>query len=985
MARTDRTTNAAAANVDALDNIDLDNMFADDGDALFDGLDIDLDHMDDLTDKAVNSVEATAPLSSSRARTERPLAKPQETSAGAPSSPRTDSAPTSNRRTKRKSKYPSFLNDDDDSASLPPNRLKTLSQKMPKTKGTRASNNNTKKDLYSKRPLDDDFIESDLLASQSAKEQTTTASNKLTMTKGKSNQRNISISTSLTAPGQALVTTRGGTLTPPSGVAAAGQFGGRQKRGGTGAITSFVTLPKASAIKGNKLPLISRSSTILEKKGSKPQDSVQPRLSHHDLVFEKADSHPKPKQKLKVEPFEGSTSKSEVSLSSSLSHSDSAPPTKQNRRTSQVQKEFCGLQPSDTDFYPFMSTLPAEPLMKSGEVYPTLGKMHAVFLEPFLKPSTTMGNMNNSETSKFETEPIFQLLEASFKIDMKVLSELSESDSNNKNDKLCKAILSVRRKVTETEKPKIAADLYAVGSLLQKQHDFLQQNSRNMQRWCKNNLPGSDYSTIYTSKDKLKDIYDMSPVREPTVLESFERRDIKVKIVFDAVKESSNKSSTTTLSALLPERFAPSPPSPTAAPSTMTEKSISGFITGNNSAVIKSRKRKLSTTAFTTLSKSISAMPALPKASRISYATIMPAKRRKFLSDQISQTANKLQLAYFAATNDRRTKLNQQDIAMQRFIKDDNAMSQTTTGMWDYLDKAGYFDVLPKSELQYRLNEFKTPFPTLNSRAQPSKAVGTHDERLAESSRFEDSRISVPAFESSSNLFSRMQSLLVEVDESAESDSHDDEDDEDILRQIDFVIDESSASDPVEMDWYDLSKLTVDERAFLHLRSVGFDNTSAGHNGKHFTWPADYSHLLGSSLRIQRKSASLVNCQSHTKQAVSEEFVANGMKSGSGVPKKEGTGDRIYCSHVGELDGIIENMKEDLVQTEQLTNRRLTYLESTMLTPGSVVTAEERKRRNEDDALLISNCRQVLIKSKAEMRAKTERAKANSNDLKLPW
>ena len=43
-----RTSRNGAPNVDALDNLNLDDMFADGGDDLFDGLDMDLGNLDDI-------------------------------------------------------------------------------------------------------------------------------------------------------------------------------------------------------------------------------------------------------------------------------------------------------------------------------------------------------------------------------------------------------------------------------------------------------------------------------------------------------------------------------------------------------------------------------------------------------------------------------------------------------------------------------------------------------------------------------------------------------------------------------------------------------------------------------------------------------------------------------------------------------------------------------------------------------------------------
>ncbi|KAL7557416.1 hypothetical protein ACA910_016630 [Epithemia clementina (nom. ined.)] len=111
MARTNRN-GAPNANVQALDNLDLDDMFADGGDDLFDGLDIDLGNMEDITggnsvpDTKQTTTEPSAPLSSS------------------PAAP--DEAPK-RRKTKRKTTAPSFFDDQDDLDEEPVKKKKRMS------------------------------------------------------------------------------------------------------------------------------------------------------------------------------------------------------------------------------------------------------------------------------------------------------------------------------------------------------------------------------------------------------------------------------------------------------------------------------------------------------------------------------------------------------------------------------------------------------------------------------------------------------------------------------------------------------------------------------------------------------------------------------------------------------------------------------------------------------------------------------------------
>jgi hypothetical protein len=178
MPRTSRS--GPGASVDALDNIDLDGMFADDGDALFDGLDIDLDNMDDITDGGnVQNENSTT--------TKAAMPPPQQSEAAAPELTRT------RRKTKRKTKTPSFFEDEDDDIFEPPKKRK---------KTSKAASAAARKKAAKKASEDSVSVKSD---------------KSLTKSKSKAKASVMMPPPSVRAsPGQ---------------VAAAGQFGGRQKRG----------------------------------------------------------------------------------------------------------------------------------------------------------------------------------------------------------------------------------------------------------------------------------------------------------------------------------------------------------------------------------------------------------------------------------------------------------------------------------------------------------------------------------------------------------------------------------------------------------------------------------------------------------------------------------------------------------------------------------------------------------------------------------
>ena len=283
MARTSRS-GAPSANVDALDNIDLDDMFEDGGDAFFDGLDIDLGNMDDIT--GGNNASFSGPQASQ----EPELAVPP------PEEP-----PPGRRKTKRKTKS-RFPYDEDETYGEPAKK---------KTKSTKS----TAKKRSSKK----------------ATAQTDDASKtQVSGAKGKVKGR--------------------GSVT----VAAAGQFGGRNKRGG-----SFVKkkLPTSRTADGKAKS--TAGSSAAEPASSAAADLSQILSTHPGLT----------------------------------------------------QSPFCGLLPSNTLFYPFMPTLPSEPTLKSKKTFSLIDRIHSSFLSHLTGSRGAPSNVDLVES----TDAAFKLLEEAYR------------------------------------------------------------------------------------------------------------------------------------------------------------------------------------------------------------------------------------------------------------------------------------------------------------------------------------------------------------------------------------------------------------------------------------------------------------------------------------------------------------------------------------------------------------------------------------------
>jgi hypothetical protein len=120
MARTSKGSTPAAASVQALDNLNLDDMFDEGGDDLFDGLDIDLGNMDDITGSGGRlTADSIA----------GPLPMPGEE----PASP--EGAFSQPRKTKRKSKAPLMYEDnDEDLVAEPPKKKRKGAKSVTKGK-----------------------------------------------------------------------------------------------------------------------------------------------------------------------------------------------------------------------------------------------------------------------------------------------------------------------------------------------------------------------------------------------------------------------------------------------------------------------------------------------------------------------------------------------------------------------------------------------------------------------------------------------------------------------------------------------------------------------------------------------------------------------------------------------------------------------------------------------------------------------------------
>ena len=425
-----------------MDDIDLDVMFAADGDALFDGLDIDLD-MDDITGGTVGGNSGSGALdasnrSSSSSFSRRAVNRPPPPTL--PTSPNVengdDDLSRTRRKAKRKAKTPAFFEgDDDDYYDAPTSKKKRKATSTSKAVAANAAL--SKKKTTAKVTQDDISLSLPVVVKSPP-----------VISKGK-NKAAKSSTTGMPPP-----VARTGPWVPTSSsgngaqnVAAVGQFGNRQKQRASG--TSFPSLPKGSGVPAPGVASTNQGGRIINK-----------------LPL------------------------SRTTIETSTKNKSSS----QQRPIFKAESTYCGLQPSPTHFYPFMPALPTEPVLKSRKVYGSIDRIHTSLVGYLHTPPTTSSGIKHAK----EHEPLFLLLQEAFKEEKSVAAAL-------RLESIGISIGELRQTITSMDKNRIISDWYGVCSLIKRQHDFLKQNCDNMERWCRDNFSKEDFAEVFAPSKKRKE------------------------------------------------------------------------------------------------------------------------------------------------------------------------------------------------------------------------------------------------------------------------------------------------------------------------------------------------------------------------------------------------------------------------------------------------------------------------------------------------
>jgi hypothetical protein len=760
------------ANINALDDLDLNDMFEGEQDPLFDGLEMDLEEFGEITNDTgpSNKSEAEQSIFNSSSEPRFGLSEIDDADSTIRLSSQDSSTiplKKSRRKVARKGRISSASEDedeDDDENHVKKRRRYTKKTQIPIRK-----------------------IKSDIKIPS------------MTMVKDKKLN-------APTAPSIEKIVSQG------SLVAAAGQFGGRHKR----------------------IPQLPRASTKLKAISPIPVASYTPA------------EQIKVEQIVDVTQATIPTQKRSVSLTDASNHSETL---------------WCGLHPSTTTFFPFMTNLPPETsLKKANNAYSSLERVH----ESLSSHSFVNGQADNC-----------------IKLMMLYESVLTEA----KKKEIAAGVQSARKVVNSIDRQSLVSDLLSATCHVKRQHDFMAQSLENMERWCKVNFSGDEYRSVYGGE------------KPNPVLAQFTTPIIRVRVKCLGFKEPKFSSPLMAQITIVKESILP----PQIVISQPPSNTFSTALVSNGSTIKKKRVEPVASTAA--ISPEIDD-PCL------NYANLKPDIRRQRILDLISKFAMVLESKQIEMDDSRRKALEKQQQALQKVIDDDDLTPLNTLALWKWIEKMGYLTELTEQDIQdTRLYqpELTSDHLVWEETVSNSKAIPTKEPFLG-----------------------LLQSLLINLDDESENDDDEEEPSDDPM--WDSII---SEQDDNQGSLLNLTHLSTEERAFLHLRAVG---------------------LLDESRPIPESLSS-------------EE--ANGHND-----------DCVHDENPSEYDDLLRRMKEHLYELDRLNNSRASFLESS--SRAHLDISKTRKVKEERNSQLLSQYNQLIKKQRENKRSARPKNPKKDEDW-VPW
>lgn len=709
---------------------------------------------------------------------------------------------------------------------------------------------------------------------------------------------------------------------------------------------------------------------------------------------------------------------------------------------------YCGLEPNTTMFYPFMP-LPAEVGMRRlQKAFPELEKVHVHLTRTAdaLSPGEGAAAMNGTvETVTSGSEDVNNPL---FRLFVDHLGALDASQSSSKaaaaaataattnasseavglpgpeeiNHNIHKHLGEARKEISGIKNVQLREEVMKVLLLVRRQSNFLGTSLFNMDIWCKEHLSESEYAegfgdeTPETDRHSKRGVLGSGASRSsghilPAVT-STTPVFVKIRVKCKGFKESTSQTARLNggpLVAQLP------------IPAEVAHES------GHGGTTPPSKRRRKSSAGATSM------------ASNISYEFLTIPERRRLLARAISTQAFQLEARQKEVLSKRDAFRKECSDKIAQIIKDDPVQVCHTTTLWQIMKHSPFILDITEEDIREGLAEAWQPelgpremhwgeIPAVRIfRSHPSKR------RKREK---KEGGATVPPMK----LFDRLQSLLVDIksddDEDHGAELGPDQDGNSIEaitssdevggvnpnNKKDFTVENASlfASDPNRKSslsslsmgqgdaLLDLSKFSLDQRAYVQLRALGLADAPLLPSllpiveeeifvptSKNVSVNGGVKRPIPTSTAApeEEKSKSAMPLPETVPSNVADSNGHGGKSNGAvaasaGIPtpspiereKHNSDNDANVCD---DLDTVIRRVQDDLSGMHRSINMRAASLQA--CAEEQLFEQRRVKRREEVCSSLVAKHTQLMKKKKEAQSKKMPPKSSKEHEDWLPW
>jgi len=663
-----------------------------------------------------------------------------------------------------------------------------------------------------------------------------------------------------------------------------------------------------------------------------------------------------------------------------------------------VDPSFCGLAPNTASFYPFMP-IPAEVAMrKLHKALPTLDRIHTIVAH--ISEGVATGGKNGAASSAIngqmaresDSNPLFRLF-----IDHLGALETSHSHARSSSPATAangtatappgpaEVTANVHNNLSEARKAfmgerrtKLRDEVMRCLALVRRQSTFLGTSLANMESWCKQNFSEEEYTEGFIdvpppdSSGKrsnwgragsigksLPEVTSTTPVY------------VNIRVKCKGFREPASVTARLGGGPLVAQL--PIPPEVASA-------------AGATSVSPTSKRRSRSPAAA--VSGTASALASVP------YEHLALSERRRLVSRAISTKAYELDRIQKKLKTESDASRADRLATIAQIIKDDPVEVCHTTTLWQIMKHSPYVADLTEDDIREGLSEAWQP--ELASREihwgeippiRIQRSRSSSRKRKREEMEAADNAESKASLES--KMFDRLQSLLVDVEGGEGEDINDNV--ALSTKSEDNPLDTSKASvfasDPRKEHPFsaltkdggegkvllDLSKLTIDQRAYIQLRALGL---------------ADVPLLPSAMPFVEEETAvgpghpskdSAVPDKVHT----SSYSAVNGERNTAANDAKLVTSNGAVRLQDDDLDLVVRRMQDDLSDVHHGNNVRAAMLQAAAM--EQLHKQRQLKRRDGESSSLIAKHTQVIKKQKEAQTKRAPKPKASKDENWLPW